>query len=100
MHNIINWLEAHELSCFFIKTFGIECPGCGTQRAFIFLLKGDLVRSFQIYPPLLPLLSLMLFLALHLIFKFKNGGVLLKYVFLVTAFSVLLNFIYRLIVQV
>ena len=97
MHTIIDWLEAHQLSCFFVKTFGIECPGCGTQRAFIFLLKGEFFQSFHAYPPLMLFIFLFSFLFVHLFFKLRNGGMWLKYTFVATAASVLINFIYRLI---
>ncbi len=97
LDGVISWLENNQLSCFFKNTVGLECPGCGTQRAFIFLLKGEFSDSFHTYPPLMLFLSLFVLLALHLAFKFKNGGVYLKYLFLFTASAVLINFIYRLI---
>jgi len=93
---IIHWLEQHQLSCFYKSAFGIECPGCGSQRAFIFLLKGDLPDSFNSYPPLVLFLILFIFLILHLVFKFRNGGTFLKYIFILTAAVVMVNFIYRL----
>jgi len=97
METIIRWLENHQLPCFYKTNFGIECPGCGTQRAFVFLLKGDFSQSFQTYPPLVLFLLLITFLFLHLVFKFRNGGTFLKYSFIGTASVVLINFIYRLI---
>jgi hypothetical protein len=97
MNTFIGWLENHEMTCFFKSLAGIDCPGCGTQRAFIFLLKGDLMQSFQTYPPLLPLFFLFGFLSLHLIFRFRSGGVYLKYLFISTVSVVILNFILRLI---
>jgi len=97
LETIIRWLENHQLVCFYKSTFGIECPGCGTQRAFIFLLRGEFLESFFTYPPLLFFLALILFLVLHLIFKFRNGGTYLMYLFLFTALVVMINFIYRLI---
>ncbi|MBI4929614.1 MAG: DUF2752 domain-containing protein [Bacteroidetes bacterium] len=91
-------MENHQLPCFFKSAFGIECPGCGTQRAFVFLLKGEFAHSFHAYPPLILFLSLIIFLSMHLAFKFRNGGIYLKYLFLFTVSAVLINFIYRLIV--
>jgi len=37
--------------------YGIDCPGCGLQRAIILLLKGEFWASLNMYPPLLPLLG-------------------------------------------
>lgn len=91
METFIHRMESYQLPCFFNSSFGIECPGCGTQRAFISLLKGEFVQSFQTYPPLIFFLSLLIFLFLHLLFKFKNGGTYLKYFFISTAFVVLIN---------
>jgi hypothetical protein len=28
----------------------VECLGCGLQRAFLLLLKGDFIGAFQMYP--------------------------------------------------
>ncbi|MGQ3014860.1 MAG: DUF2752 domain-containing protein [Flavobacteriales bacterium] len=61
------------LPCAF-KTFtGHECPGCGIQRAFQALLQGNLQESIQLYPPLIPMLLLLLFTAFHLRFRFAGG---------------------------
>ena len=75
----------------------MDCPGCGTQTAFVLLLKGDLIQSFYTYPPLMLFISLFLFLLLHLFLKFRSGGVIVKYLFLSAAASVVINFIFRLI---
>ena len=48
--------EDHLMSCSFKSTFGIECFGCGTQRAFLALLKGDIVGSFMFNPGVILLL--------------------------------------------
>lgn len=97
METIVCWLEHHQLKCFFQNTLGVECPGCGSQRAFIFLLKGEFAQSFHTYPPLILFLSLVSFLMLHLSFKFKKGGAYLTRLFISTAFVVLINFIHHLI---
>lgn len=65
---MLEWLEAHQLPCW-IKTWtGFECPGCGMQRAFLFLLKGEWKASFLAYPALLPLIVFLLLAVL------KAGG--------------------------
>ena len=44
---IIDWLQKHMIPCFSKKYLGIECPGCGLQRSFIALLKGNIVESLK-----------------------------------------------------
>jgi len=95
MDSIIEWLESNMASCFYKKNFGIDCPGCGMQRAFVELLKGNFVESFILYPALIPTIGMFLFLILHLIFKFEKGGVYLKYFFIFTVSIIVINFIYK-----
>jgi uncharacterized membrane protein YesL len=95
--NIINWLESHQQACFYKKYFGIECPGCGMQRSFIELLKSNFVESFILFPALIPTISLIFYLILHLIFKFKNGANILKILFIINTTIVVLSYIYKLL---
>ncbi len=94
---IIHWLESHQQACFYKKYFGIECPGCGMQRSFIALLKGDFVESLILFPALLPTISLVVYLFLHLIFKFRNGATILKILFIINTSIVVLSYIYKLL---
>ncbi len=97
--NIINWLENHQLPCLYEKLFGIECPGCGTQRAIIELLRGNFQESFHAWPPLLPVMFMMVYLLLFLKFRFKNGITVLKITFIINASLITINYIYRLILH-
>lgn len=92
---LIAWLEHNLFSCFFVKYLGIECPGCGFQRSLIALLKGDVSESFQLYPALLPVLGMFLFLVMHLVFKFRNGANILKYTFIFNAIIIFGNYILK-----
>jgi len=96
MGKFIEWLEEHMLSCAYKKYLGIECPGCGLQRAFVELLKGDFFESIKMYPPLIPMLFMFVFLALHLAFGFKNGAKYLKMIFIINAGIIFVNYIIRL----
>ncbi len=78
MEEIISWLKYHSQPCFYKEFFGFECPGCGTQRAFIELLRGNIYDSFLLYPPLIPILILFIFFILHIIFRIKKGEIILK----------------------
>ena len=47
--------------CTYKKLLGIPCPGCGMTRAWLCLLKGDIVNAFRwhplfaVFPPVLAL---------------------------------------------
>lgn len=99
MNSVVHWLENHMLPCPYKYYLGVECPGCGMQRAGIELLKGNIAESFFAYPPLIPFIVLILFLMLHLLFKFKNGAVILKYLFIFVVTIVVINFILKLILK-
>lgn len=91
------FLKEHLVSCSFQKNFHIHCPGCGFQHSFIALIEGDLVYSLKLYPALIPLLSLWLILIFHLIFKFRNGAFIIKYLFLFCALVILTSYFIKII---
>lgn len=97
MQTIVHWLELHLMPCFYKKYLGVECPGCGMQRAFIELLKGNLWQSILTYPPLLPTIFMLIFLALHLKFKFLKGATILKISFIFTSAITIFNYILKFI---
>lgn len=97
MHEIVTWLENHMLPCFYKQFTGINCPGCGMQRSFVELLRGNIYASLSLYPAL-PFVFLTLFLtAAHLVFKFKHGAAAIKYSFIVTTSIVMVSYIIRLL---
>lgn len=96
--SIIKWLERNQQPCFYKKYAGIDCPGCGMQRALVELLRGHLWESILLYPALLPTIFLFVFLILHLIFKFRKGAAILKFSFIFTVGIVVINYIYKLII--
>lgn len=97
MSAVADWLEHHFITCPLKSLTGIDCPGCGMQRSFIALLRGDFVHSLSLYPALLPLLLTFVLLAVHLIFKLKNGAAWLKYSYLSTAGIIAVSYIIKLV---
>jgi Protein of unknown function (DUF2752) len=95
--SLVEWLEKHSLPCFYKKYFGIECPGCGMQRALFELLKGNIQKSFLLFPALFTILIMFFYLALHIKFKFKDGAENLKMLFILNTIIIVFNYIYRLI---
>ena len=95
LQDIINWLEAHMQPCLYKEAIGMECPGCGFQRALIAMLKGDIWESIRMFPGLIPMIFLFTFLILHLIFNFKKGADILKYIFIGDMAIIIADYIIR-----
>jgi Protein of unknown function (DUF2752) len=72
--NITTWLENHQLPCIIKKTLNIDCPGCGIQRSFIALLKGEIVKSLQLYPALIPIIVFLSIIILNHKLNFLKSG--------------------------
>ena len=97
LDKIIEWLTDRLAPCFYKQCLGIDCPGCGMQRAFIELLKGNLWESIKLYPALIPTIIMFIYLVMHLIFKYRNGANILKFLFIFNVSIVVINYIYKLI---
>ena len=95
--NIVDWLEKHQLPCMHKFITGVDCPGCGMQRAIIALLRGNVVESIKMYPPLIPITIMLVFLWAHTVFKFKHGAKMLTYLFVINVIIIIVNFLYKLL---
>jgi hypothetical protein len=95
MNSLISWLETHSMPCLYKKWFGMDCPGCGFQRSFILLLKGNFSDSFHLYPALIPFLMVNLFLIVHLFFKFRKGGTWLMWGYIVLCAIIMCSYFLR-----
>ncbi|WP_316746488.1 DUF2752 domain-containing protein [Pedobacter gandavensis] len=74
---------------------GLDCPGCGFQRAILALIHGQWQESFQLYPPTIPLLlTFSIALPAHFFAKGKSDT-LIKVLFLITGTIILINYGYK-----
>ena len=69
-------LEDFMLPCLNKQLFGIDCLGCGIQRATALLFKGEFIAAFKIYPAIYSLLLLAGFLLLNLFVKFRLANII------------------------
>ena len=70
-------LEKYMLPCFSKTLFGIECLGCGFQRALFLLFQGNFLAAFKMYPALYTTLVFLGIVTLHFLDKTKNHNKLL-----------------------
>ncbi|WP_431174224.1 DUF2752 domain-containing protein [Flagellimonas flava] len=83
------------LPCLNKKLFGIDCPGCGMQRAVNLLLHGDFVEAFKMYPAVYPIVLLLLFLISNLFLKLKYAHQIKFFLMLVTAGTIIISYILK-----
>jgi len=98
MNGLIDWFEKKQIPCFYKSVFGIECPGCGMQRAFVALLRGDFIVSLKLYPALLPTIVMLTLLSVHIIYPLKHGAKILLSLFVFNTVIIIISYIYKLIV--
>ncbi|MEA9412138.1 DUF2752 domain-containing protein [Flavobacterium sp. PL02] len=65
-------LEKYMLPCLSKTLFGIECLGCGFQRALFLLFKGNFKAAFEMYPALYTSLLFLMIIALYFFDKSRN----------------------------
>lgn len=75
----------------------MSCPGCGLQRSFIELIRGNLFNSLRIHAATLPLLFFFIFSAFHLFYRFKKGNSIVIYSYIFIALTIIVNYIYKII---
>lgn len=89
--------EADMLPCMSKQLLGLECPGCGLQRAVALLLDGQLAESFVMYPGLYPMLLFFGFAALDRFANFRQGPRITSALGLLTAGAILVNYLLKII---
>lgn len=93
--NIANGLESLMIPCYFKMMFGIDCPGCGLQRSIILLLKGDVADAVFMYPPLLPIVGILILYVANMQLNYTGKKVLFSGFVWLLAALVLVNFLYK-----
>lgn len=96
-NGLLDWLNAHLLTCPFKQLFHIDCPGCGLQRSILALLRGDFFSSFKLYPATVPIIGLFVFALFHIKFDFKNGAFFIKFLYIFISIVIVINYIYKII---
>ncbi len=101
MHTLITTIflgiENYMLPCFTKQIWGFDCPGCGMQRAIIFLFKGEFGAAFEMYPAIYPMLLLFGFLLTDKLVSIKHSNKITNVLMISTVAIILTNYILKFI---
>ncbi len=85
-------MEEFLLPCLNKQIFGMDCYGCGGQRALVLLFNGEFTAAFKMFPAIYPLLGLLGFVLVNLFLKFKYDYTVKIILILFTAGIILINY--------
>lgn len=88
-------LEKYMIRCMNKKLTGVDCMGCGTQRAFVLFLQGDFAEAFYMFPAIFTTIPLFLFIALHFIDKNRNYQKLIIGFAIANALIMIISYFYK-----
>nr|WP_297309225.1 DUF2752 domain-containing protein [uncultured Flavobacterium sp.] len=88
-------MEDYMLPCMHKKIFGIDCMGCGTQRALMLLLQGDFYAAFKMYPAIFTTLLFFIVVALHFLDKKRNYKKMLIFSAISNATIMIISYFYK-----
>lgn len=90
-------IKEYMLPCLNKQLFGMECPGCGMQRAAHLLFQGEFIAAFKMYPAIYPLLALFGFMLASNFFKIKHANLITIMLSILSVATILTNYILKLL---
>jgi len=88
-------IEDFMLPCPSKKFLGIECFGCGTQRALVLVFEGKFAEAFHMFPAVYTLLLFLGFVVLNFIDKKRNYGQVLIFLAIVNSLIMVFSYFYK-----
>lgn len=88
-------LESYMLPCVVKKIFGVECFGCGTQRALFLVFEGKFSEAFQLFPAIFPMLFFFFFVVVNFFDRKKDYGGLIIGSAIGTTFIMVVSYFFR-----
>jgi uncharacterized protein YqgC (DUF456 family) len=90
-------MEEFLLPCLNKQLFGLECYGCGSQRAMLLLSEGEFSQAFRMFPAIYSILILLIFVLYNLFYKFKNDFSIKIGLILINVAIILINYVINMI---
>ena len=83
------------IPCVNKKLLGVECLGCGTQRALLLLLRGEFNAAFHMFPAIFTTILFFGVLGLHFIDKSRNYHKIIVSLAIINAVIMIVSYIYK-----
>lgn len=87
--------EDFMLPCLNKKIFGVECFGCGSQRAFLMVFQGKFQEAFHMWPAVYTVMIFLIIAGLSLIDKKRNYNSLLIGLAVLNAVIIVTSYFYK-----
>ena len=88
------------LPCLFKKITHLDCPGCGFQRSVMALFNGELLTSWQFYPPTIFILITSVFYFFDATGLLQMNSFLKKWLLPFNLFLIGLNYLVKIILMI
>lgn len=88
-------MEDFMLPCPIKKTFGIECLGCGSQRAIVMVFQGRFTEAFHLYPAVYTLLLFFFILGISFIDRKRKYGNLLVILIMINIVVMIVSYAFK-----
>lgn len=88
-------MEEYMIPCMHKKLFGVDCMGCGTQRAGYMVLQGNFVDAFKMFPAIYTTILLFIFIFLHFIDKKRKYHKIIIFLAILNAIIMVFSYIYK-----
>lgn len=89
-------IEDYMIPCVNKTIFGVDCLGCGTQRAFALVLEGEFTEAFYMFPAIYTVLLFFITVGLHFIDKSRNYHKIIVSLAIINAVIMIISYFYKL----
>ncbi|WP_027379722.1 DUF2752 domain-containing protein [Chryseobacterium daeguense] len=88
-------IEDFMLTCPSKKFLGIDCFGCGTQRAIVMVFEGRFSEAFQMFPAVYTLLLFFGMVVLNFADRKRNYSNILVFLAIINALIMVISYFYK-----
>jgi Protein of unknown function (DUF2752) len=88
-------VEDYMIPCMNKSLFGLDCLGCGTQRALMLVLNGEFIKAFQMFPAIYTTILFFSFLGLNFIDKSRNYHKMIIILAITNAIIMIVSYFYK-----